>query len=113
MPKKETLPAPESANLPVPATVLLTVKQLAEQQPSQSEGGIRWAIFNADDNGLTDSGALVRLGRRVLIDPALYMAWVRTSPRLSPPKPRAARPARSTQKRRDGVSDSRRRGAIQ
>jgi hypothetical protein len=77
------------ATLPPPESVLLTVRQLAEQQPALSEGGIRWSVFNAEYNGLAASGALVRAGRRVLIDPALYMAWMRSNPTLSPPRPKA------------------------
>lgn len=68
---------------------LATIKQFIEQERAFTEGGTRWAIFNADSNGLTDSGALVRVGRRVLIDPPLFLAWARTNPQLSPPKPKA------------------------
>jgi hypothetical protein len=93
MSKNATIPVPEPAaargNPP------LTVKQLAEQYPAFTEASTRWAIFNAESNGLAESGALLRMGRRVLIDPDLYLAWVRTGPRLSPPKPKATRPRRS------------------
>jgi hypothetical protein len=75
--------------LPPPDSVLATVRQLAEQQPALSEGGIRWSIFHSENNGLADSGAVVRVGRRVLIDPAMYMAWMRSNPTMSPPKPKA------------------------
>ena len=84
----------EPAPIPTPESILLTVKQLALQQPALNVGGIRWAIFNENSNGLADSGAVVRVGRRVLIDPALFMAWMRTSPQLGPPKPRGAPKAR-------------------
>jgi hypothetical protein len=77
------------APVPPPESILLTVKQLPRQQPGLTEGGIRWAIFNEHNNGLAKSGAVVRVGRRVLIDPALFMAWMRTNPQLSPPKPKA------------------------
>lgn len=84
---------PETARhtdpLPPPESILATVRQLAEQQPALSQGGIRWSVFNAEFNGLAASGALVRTGRRVLIDPALYMAWMRSNPTLSPPRPKA------------------------
>lgn len=85
----QTLRESETAALPAPESILLTVKQLAQQQPALPEGGIRWAIFNEDNNGLADSGAVVRVGRRVLIDPVLFMSWMRTSPQLSPSKPKA------------------------
>jgi hypothetical protein len=64
---------------------ILTVRQLAESQPALTEGGIRWQIFNKDFNGLAHSGALVRVGARVLIDPDKYLGWLRTNPRISPP----------------------------
>jgi hypothetical protein len=79
---KPSYPVP----FPPPASPLLTVKQQAQQHPVFTEGGLRWAIFHADNNGLAESGAIVRMGRRVLIDPALFMAWIRTNPTLSPPK---------------------------
>ena len=59
---------------------LLTVRQFAQRHPAFCEGGLRWLIFNAEartrnvdgeerlipGNGLKP--AIVRLGRRVLID---------------------------------------------
>ena len=68
--------APAVAQLPTPARVVLTVKQLAEQQPGLTEGGIRWDLFNRDKNGLVKAGAILRRGRKILIDPALYMEWL-------------------------------------
>lgn len=63
---------------------LLTVKQFAERNPAFSVGSLRWLIFNADPrpssqgtlpgNGLAP--AIVRVGRRVLIDEAEFFAWV-------------------------------------
>lgn len=80
--------APNPAPVPHLEATFLTVKLFAEREPALTEGGIRWAIHNEDSNGLADSGAVVRVGRRVLIDPALFMGWMRTSPQLSPPKPK-------------------------
>ena len=78
--------------LPAPETVYLTVKQLALQQPALTESGIRWAIFNENFNGLSASGAILRVGRKVLIDPALFIAWLRTNPQMSPPGAKPAKP---------------------
>lgn len=74
--------------------VLLTVKQFAASQPALSDSGVRWAVFNQDFNGLSKSGAIIRAGTRVLIDPTLYLTWLQTNPKLSPPgiKPRRPRP---------------------
>lgn len=41
-----------------------------------TEGGLRWKIFNADTNGLTAAGAIVRDGRRVLIDEDRFFSWL-------------------------------------
>lgn len=82
-------PEPAPAQ-PSPPAGPLTVKQLAERYYAFSESSTRWAIFNAATNGLAESGAIIRMGRRVLIDPALYLAWVRTSPRISPPAPKGS-----------------------
>lgn len=76
---------------PPPDVILCTVQQFAGQQPALSEGSIRWAIFNAETNGLEESGALIRAGRRVLIDPVRYLAWLRTNPAISPPRKTATK----------------------
>ena len=59
-----------------PARVLLTVNQFAEQQPGLTPGGIRWDLFQRRDNGLSESGAVIRRGRRLLLDPAKYLEWM-------------------------------------
>lgn len=76
MPKDATASAPAPITQPPPARVLLTVRQLAQQQPALTEGGIRWDIFNAKTNGLAKSGAILRRGRRITLDPAKYLAWM-------------------------------------
>jgi hypothetical protein len=75
-----------AAALPTTEQVLLTIRQFVQHQSGMTEGGVRWAIFHADSNGLAESGAIVRFGRRVLIDTALWMTWLRTNPTVSPPK---------------------------
>ena len=55
---------------------LYTVNQLAEKHQALTQGGIRWDIFNEDENGLKESGAIMRHGRKVLIDEALYFSWI-------------------------------------
>ncbi|MGA7980546.1 MAG: hypothetical protein WCA32_09995 [Chromatiaceae bacterium] len=62
--------------VPPPSRVLLTVRQLAEQQPGLTVGGIRWDLFNRRTNGLDQSGAVVRRGRRLLIDANAYVDWL-------------------------------------
>lgn len=56
--------------------ILFTVKQFAEKNPAFSIGGLRWQIFNEGNNGLKESGAIIRIGRKVLIDTDRYFDWV-------------------------------------
>ena len=56
--------------------VLSTVNQFSAKQPAFTLGGLRSLIFNENSNGLAKSGAIVRIGRKVLIDEAKFFAWV-------------------------------------
>ena len=51
-----------------------TVKQFSERNPAFSEGSLRWLLFNARENKLET--AVVRVGRRVLIDEDRFFAWL-------------------------------------
>jgi len=55
---------------------LRTVNQLVAENPALTTGGLRWDIFNADSNGLHKSGAIIRKGRKILIDPEKYLKWL-------------------------------------
>ena len=56
---------------------LYTVAKFAQRHEDFiTEGGLRFQIFNAKENGLAASGAIVRLGRRVLIDEKRYLNWI-------------------------------------
>jgi hypothetical protein len=54
----------------------LTVNQLSEKHPAFTLGGRRSLIFNESINGLASSGAIVRIGRKVLIDEAKFFHWI-------------------------------------
>jgi len=54
----------------------LTVKQFNEKHPAFPVGGLRDRIFHAKSNGLAQSGAIVRNGRRVLIREDKYFNWL-------------------------------------
>ena len=54
----------------------LTVQQFATKHPAFTLGGLRHQIFNAATNGLAKSGAIVRNGRRVLINEPKYFNWL-------------------------------------
>ncbi len=45
-----------------------------DSEPAITEGSLRWLIFNAQENGLDQ--ALVRVGRRVLIDLDAFNDWL-------------------------------------
>jgi hypothetical protein len=51
-----------------------TVRQISEKFPAFTEPSLRWALFNAKANGL--ASAIVRIGRRVLIDEEKFVAWL-------------------------------------
>ena len=66
---------------------LFSVAQFSEKFPAFSQASIRSLILNSADrrnsrgeripgNGLTEAGAIVRVGRRVLIDEAAFFRWV-------------------------------------
>jgi hypothetical protein len=63
----------------------LTIAQLAADPDCPfSEGGLRWQIFNAhprissrgDTPGNGLAPAIVRVGRKVLIDKAAFLGWL-------------------------------------
>lgn len=58
-----------------------TFKQLCERYPGVcTEGGVRHQVYHADKNGLEASGALSRLGSKLIFDVPRYFRWVK-SPR--------------------------------
>jgi hypothetical protein len=64
-----------------------TIKQFSGKYPAFSEAALRNLIFKAAarhstkgvpaGNGLIETGALVRIGRKVLIDEDRFFFWVR------------------------------------
>ena len=54
----------------------LTVQQFTVKHPAFTLGGLRNQIFNEATNGLAKSGAIVRNGRRVLINEPKYFNWL-------------------------------------
>lgn len=53
---------------------LSTVHQFSQKHPAFTEGGLRWMIFNSKVNGLDQAGAILRIGRKVLIDDDRFFA---------------------------------------
>ncbi len=58
-------------------TRLFTVRQFANRHQWISEGGLRWLLFRRDSNGLEESGAIIKIGRKILIDEQLFLQWLR------------------------------------
>ncbi len=68
---------------PPPIAVLMTVSQLSEstrpdpdQKPALGPGAIRWDILHEETNGLREARAIVKRGRRILIDRDAYLRWL-------------------------------------
>lgn len=55
---------------------LLSPAQLTERMPVFTLAGLRHVIFHARDNGLAESGALLKCGRKLLIRPDRFLAWL-------------------------------------
>jgi hypothetical protein len=54
-----------------------TVQQFIKRHAAFTVGGIRALIFNEHSNGLAESGAIVRIGRKVLIEESNFFSWVK------------------------------------
>ena len=54
----------------------LTVIQFTAKHTAFNTGGLRSLIFNEHQNGLAKSGAIVRIGRKVLISESKFFSWV-------------------------------------
>jgi hypothetical protein len=52
------------------------VAQFHQEHDEFSQSALRWRIFKAQDNGLQQAGAVVRVGRRVYLDPERFFAWI-------------------------------------
>jgi len=55
---------------------LLTVKQFSLKHQAFPPGGLRHHIFNERSNGLSKSGAIIRVGRKVLINEEKFFNWL-------------------------------------
>jgi hypothetical protein len=58
--------------------IYLTVNQFTAKHTAFNIGGLRSLIFNEHQNGLAKSGAIIRIGRKVLIDESLFFCWVQS-----------------------------------
>ena len=56
---------------------IFTVPQFVNAQPWVTLGGLRSQLFNRKQNGLELVGAILRCGRKILIDGPKYIEWLR------------------------------------
>lgn len=73
--------------VPPPRPVYLTVEQFSAHHPAFTPPAMRNLIFKAESrqsskgeipgNGLIEAGAILRIGRKVLIDEDRFFDWVR------------------------------------
>jgi hypothetical protein len=70
-----------------PAWSYFTVKQFADRHPAFTVASLRALIFDGNTNGLTESGAVVRINSRVLINEGRFFDWVelKNKRKCSPP----------------------------
>ena len=54
--------------------VFLTVRQFSEKHPAFPEGGLRYNIFHAEENGFSE--CIRRIGRKILIDEQEFFLWI-------------------------------------
>lgn len=55
---------------------LFTVSQFSAKHGFITNNGLRFQIFNEKNNGLEMARAIIRVGRRVLIDEERYFSWI-------------------------------------
>lgn len=85
---------PTPTNSPADRT-LLSVRQFSEKHPAFSPAGLRHLIFLSEErestksklpgNGLKESGAILRAGRKLLIDEQRFFTWLDQQNRVSAP----------------------------
>jgi hypothetical protein len=61
----------------------LTVQQFVNKHTAFNTGGVRSLIFQANTNGLKQSGAILRIGRKVLIREDLFFSWVESQNKVA------------------------------
>lgn len=79
-------PACSIGAVSMPSRAVFTVPQFSWRYPAFTEAALRNLIFKAGrrhstrgeipGNGLLEAGAVIRVGRKVLIDEARFFAWI-------------------------------------
>jgi hypothetical protein len=71
-----TAAAIETTEALQPTQLYSTVKQFSERHPAFTVPSLRALIFDGNTNGLNESGAVVRINRKVLINEGRFFDWV-------------------------------------
>ena len=72
-----TTTQPNQADQEALAYAYLTVTQFHKKHQAFTLGGLRSLIFNEESNGLAESGAIVRVGKKILIhEPTFFNHWL-------------------------------------
>lgn len=66
----------DQATAPPHLPTFVTVAQLAQMEPALTRGAIRDDLFHRETNGLEDSGAVIRRGRKILLHRERYLSWL-------------------------------------
>jgi len=53
----------------------MTVQQYVDSHPYHTMASFRWILFNRATNGLSASGAIIKLGKKIIIDVEKAEAW--------------------------------------
>lgn len=53
----------------------MTVQQYVEAHPYYTIGAFRWLLFNRATNGLSKAGAVIKIGKKILIDAERAEDW--------------------------------------
>jgi hypothetical protein len=79
--------AAETPEAVQPAWSYFTVKQFSERHPAFTVASLRALIFDGNTNYLNESGAIVRINRKVLINEGRFFDWVeiKNKRKCSPP----------------------------
>jgi hypothetical protein len=77
MEKQKTTEAVQTTTAEIPAVwAYLTVNQFVHKHTAFTLGGLRSLIFNEHQNGLAKSGAITRIGKKILLREDKFFSWV-------------------------------------
>lgn len=57
-------------------STLLSVKDFCGKHKSFKISSLRWLIFNRATNGLSETGAVLNIGRRIYLSEGRFLGWV-------------------------------------